>query len=246
MQDTNHNNPDPTGELPGKSGPPAEVPYLASLRKLLPKSANPPKAKPIQLIPEGVNQADIDAVLKRLALMRKRLREDILFVGGRLARMRDQTVHGEWTKFVERTFPLSVKTANIWIRAYENRESELAVSDWDAYMRLLYGNEAKKLKAAKEQRQEKDDDDDDNNNNNNKQHGGFKFNPGFFLDPDNPDKLVIADGAFEDLVGDLDRDIFGNEAVMPKEKLRFIAELIRWLEIWRTKIAARAEEKETE
>jgi hypothetical protein len=101
----------------------------------------------IKLTPEGVNQTDVDAVLKRLALMRKRFREDILFVGGHLAKMRDTKIpYGGWTAFVERTFPLSVKTANIWIRAYENRDSELAVNDWDAYMRALYGNEPKKLK----------------------------------------------------------------------------------------------------
>jgi len=94
-----------------------------------------------RLVPEGVNQHDVDAVLKRLALMRKRLREDILFVGGRLYKMRNDIRYGNWTRFVENNFPLSVKSANIWIRAYENKDCDLAVNDWDAYMRALYGNE---------------------------------------------------------------------------------------------------------
>ena len=144
MQDTSiqdNSKADPADQLPESSGPPtSEVTSEVSKPKAL---------KPIKLIPEGVNQADVDAVLGRLALMRKRLREDILFVGGRLAKMRAKITYGDWTKFVARTFPLSVKTANIWIRAWEGRNSELAVNDWDAYMRLLYGNESKQLKAAK-------------------------------------------------------------------------------------------------
>jgi hypothetical protein len=227
QESTDNDNAESGDRLPENSGPPSSevTSEVAKLRE----------AKRIKLIPEGVNQADVDAVLKRLSLMRKRLREDILFVGGRLAKMRDKITYGSWTTFVARTFPLSVKTANIWIRAYENRESELAVKDWDAYMRVLYGNdESRKLKAPQEHRQEEKEKPSE------KQHGGPGFNPSFFDDEENPGKLLIAD--FEEWVSGFDREIFENLAVTPEEKLRFIAKLIRWLEIWRTKIAARAEE----
>ena len=100
-------------------------------------------AKRIKLTPT-VPQSDIDAVLKRLAGMRKRLRSDILFIGGRMAKMRSEIPYGRWTRFVEETFPLSVKSANIWIRAWEGKDTEVALNDWDGYMRALYGNSSKR------------------------------------------------------------------------------------------------------
>ena len=62
--------------------------------------------------------------------------------------MRDKIPHGRWGSYIERNFDLSIKTANIWIRAWENRDSELALRIGAAYMRELYGNEPKSFKAA--------------------------------------------------------------------------------------------------
>jgi hypothetical protein len=81
--------------------------------------------------------------------MRKRAQKDILHCGGELHAMREKIPYGNWTRFVERNFPLSIKTANIWIRAWANRNSDLALEDWDTYMRILYGNAPKQLKAPK-------------------------------------------------------------------------------------------------
>jgi hypothetical protein len=195
----------------------ARVP-AASSEVISEASARSP-AKQVKIIPEGVNQADIDAVLKRLASMKKRLREDILFVGGRLAKMRDKRIsYGGWTSFVERTFPLSVKTANIWIRAWENRTSELAVNDWDAYMRVLYGNESRKFKALKHQHRQDDDD-----SSSPKQSGG----PGFTnLLPDRGKAGLLA---FKNATASLGE--FLNSSDYTRDaKAEFVTELIAWLE----------------
>jgi len=105
--------------------------------------------------------------------MQKRYREDILFIGGKLAKMRDKIPHGRWGRYIESTFPLSMKTAKIWIRAWENRGSDLALGDWAAYMRALWGNEPKKLKAPKAAESEDWDQDD------HEQSGGEGFGAGF-------------------------------------------------------------------
>jgi hypothetical protein len=176
--------------------------------------------KQIKLTPEGINQADIDAVNNRLAQMRKRLKADILFVGGRLARMRDKKIpYGSWTRFVERNFPLSVKTANIWIRAWEDRDSELAVNDWDAYMRVLYGNEPKKLRAPSRMERDSDGDDDDPT-----QSGGVKLQSIF------PDKGKVGFMGFKNLVATLEREFFHSRSITLEAKQEFITELINWLE----------------
>jgi hypothetical protein len=181
------------------------------------------KVKQIKLTPEGVNQSDVDAVLKRLTQMRKRLREDILFIGGRLAKMRDTRIpYGGWTAFVERTFPLSVKTANIWIRAYENQDSELAVNDWDAYMRALYGNEPKKLKGGASWKKNEDDEDQDTT-----QHGGEGLQTMF------PDRGKPAFLGFKNLVATLQHDFFGSKEYTLEAKEQFIDELINWLQTQR-------------
>jgi hypothetical protein len=183
------------------------------------------KAKQIKLTPEGVNQADIDVVLKRLAQMRKRLREDILFVGGRLAKMRDHKIaYGNWTTFVERTFPLSVKTANIWIRAWENRDSELAVNDWESYMRALYGNEPKKLKAPSSRAKPEQDDEERDDL---EQSGGEGFQM-FFPDKGKPGFL-----GFKNLTAALEHDFFASKSYTLAAKQQFITDLINWLETQR-------------
>ena len=183
----------------------------------------PVPVKRIKLTPEGVNQAEIDAVLGRLAQMRKRLREDILFIGGRLAKIRDKMPHGRWGSFIERTFPLSIKTANIWIRAWENRDSELALSDWDAYMRVLYGNEPKKLKTGFKRQEDEEDRDDL------EQSGGEGLNFGreetIFADKGRP---AIAN--FKQLVALLEREFFQSREITRQAKLEFITALIDWLE----------------
>jgi hypothetical protein len=177
----------------------------------------PDKVKQIKLTPEGVNQADVDAVLKRLAAMKKRLKQDILFIGGRLAKMRDHKIpYGSWNRFVQRTFPLSVKTANIWIRAWEGRDSELAVNDWDSYMRILYGNTPKNLLKARGADQEGRADW--------KQHGGEGLQPMF------PDKGKPGFLGFKNLVATLEHDFFGSPAYTLEAKQEFITELINWLE----------------
>jgi hypothetical protein len=182
------------------------------------------KAKQIKLTPEGINQADIDAVLKRLALMRKRFREDILFVGGRLAKMRDHKIaYGNWTSFVERVFPLSVKTANIWIRAWENRDSELAVNDWEAYMRALYGNEPRKLKASNSTGKQDDEEEEEDL----KQSGGEGFQTFF------PDKGKAGFLGFKNLTAILQHDFFQSKSYTLEAKQQFIADLISWLETQR-------------
>jgi hypothetical protein len=189
----------------------------------------PAKVKQIKLTPEGVNQRDVDAVLKRLTQMRKRLREDILFIGGHLAKMRDTKIpYGGWTAFVERTFPLSVKTANIWIRAWENRDSELAVNDWDAYMRALYGNEPKKLKGgAKWEKRSSDPDEDEESDEDLKQHGGEGLQTVF---PDRGKPVFLG---FKNLVAALQHDFFGSKEYSLEAKEQFIDELIKWLETQR-------------
>ena len=172
---------------------------------------------------QKINQHDIDAVNKRLAAMKKRLREDILFIGGRLAKMRDtQIPYGSWTSFVQRTFALSVKTANIWIRAWEGRDTELAVNDWDGYMRALYGNEPKKLKAASKKSAEKDEDEEDDEDEDTSQHGGLGPHPAIFRDKDG---LLT----FRNLQRSLEAEVFGKRDITRDEKLSFITDLINWL-----------------
>jgi hypothetical protein len=190
-------------------------------------------AKRIKLTPEGVNQADVDAVLKRLAAMRKRLREDILFIGGKLHKMRAEIRYGSWGAWCERTFPLSIKTANIWIRAWESRDSELAVSDWDAYMRILYGNEPKKLTggAPSWRAQERSEDDE--------QSGGEGFGEGFTEVGEPPifaGKGKVGFHGFKNLVGMLDREFFQSKEITREAKQEFITQLINWLENQRKNI----------
>ena len=185
--------------------------------------------KEIKFTLEGINQRDIDAVNNRLASMKKRLREDILFIGGRLAKMRDKKVpYGSWTSFIQRTFPLSVKTANIWIRAWEGRDTELAVNDWEGYMRALYGNEPKKLKASSKKSLQEDNDDDDEDL---KQHGGEGFAPSFFPDKGKPGFL-----GFKNLVAVLEAEFFGSKNVTQEAKLEFVDQLIKWLKDRREKL----------
>jgi hypothetical protein len=179
------------------------------------------EAKSIKLTLVEVNQRDIDAVLKRLASMKKRLRGDILFIGGHLAKMRDTISYGSWTSFVQRTFPLSVKTANIWIRAWEGRDTELAVNDWDGYMRALYGNdEPKKLKNSGRKSLQRDDDDVDDDVT---QHGGARFHPAVFRDEDG--RLSLSN-----LTTGLETELFCRSDITKGEKLSFIKNLISWLQ----------------
>lgn len=181
----------------------------------------------IKLTPEGINQADVDAVGKRLTQMRKRLREDILFIGGKLAKMRDKIPHGRWGRFIAQTFTdaygLSLKTSNIWIRAWENRNSELALADWAAYMRDLYGNEPKKLKADyKAEPEEKDPDDE--------QSGGDGFGPGLGEPTIFADKGKPGFYSFKQITAMLDREFFESKSVTLEAKTQFASELISWLE----------------
>jgi hypothetical protein len=163
--------------------------------------------------------------------MRRRLRADILFIGGRLAKMRDKKIpYGSWTRFVERNFPLSVKTANIWIRAWEGRDSELAVNDWDAYMRMLYGNEPKKLRAPASRRNSETDslEDDDLS-----QSGGEVRLQTIF-----PDKGKVSMLSFKNLVTILESGFFSSKDITSEAKEAFIAELITWLENRRKNLRA--------
>jgi hypothetical protein len=176
--------------------------------------------KKIRVALDGVKQRDIDAVIKRLTTMKKRLREDILFIGHHLAKMRDTIPYGNWTSFVQRTFPLSVKTANIWIRAWEGHGTELAVNDWDAYMRALYGHEPKKLKASsKKSRSQQEDDEDDEAET---QHGGPGLHPAVFRDKHG----VLS---FKNLIMGLQAELLNSLEFTRDEKLAFIKDLINWL-----------------
>lgn len=180
-------------------------------------------AKRVKLTPEGVNQADIDAVLKRLAEMRKRFKSDILFVGGKLAKMRSQLPHGRWEQFLKLTFPLSVKTANIWIRAYENRDSELAVSDWDAYMRVLYGNVPKKLKAPSYQEEPAERDEDDELERDILEQSGGEGLSGLFPDKDKADFYSL-----KKVIASLRQNVLAHLTL--KAKRDFLTELGNWVE----------------
>jgi hypothetical protein len=213
-----------------KEGETPFAPASPPAHKQDPSEAKLP-VKQIKLTPEGVNQADIDAVLKRLAQMRKRLRADILFVGGRLAHMRDKRIpYGSWTSFVERTFPLSVKTANIWIRAWEGRDSELAVNDWDGYMRALYGNAPKKLRApASRENTETDGEPVDDYS----QSGGEVRLQAIF-----PEKGEVSMLSFKNLVTVLEGEFFGSKDITLEAKEAFITELISWLENRRKNLRA--------
>jgi hypothetical protein len=188
-----------------------------------------------------IAQKDIDAVNDRLEGMRKRLRGDILFIGARLWKMREKLPHGRWTRFIEATFPLSVKTANIWIRAWEGRGSELAVNDWDAYMRQLYGNEPKKLGAPS-----KDEDDEPEEKKGPKQHGKPGFEPGFGPEPEEFDRDAAEDVFehkgkpgmyyFKKFVQVLDRLFLGSADYTAEAKKEFLTELIGYLEAQRLKL----------
>jgi hypothetical protein len=123
---------------------------------------------------------------------------------------------------------LSVKTANIWIRAWEGRDTELAVNDWDGYMRALYGNEPKKLKASTKKSFQEDDSGDDEDL---KQHGGEGFSPSFFPDKGKPGFL-----GFKNLVAVLEADFFSSENYTRQAKLEFLDELIKWLKDRREKL----------
>lgn len=184
---------------------------------------------------EVVNQKDIDAINDRLALMRRRFKQDILFVGARLAKIRDRLPHGRWGKFVELNFPLSIKTATIWIRAWEGRSSELAILDWDAYMRQLYGNEPKKKQlplGAKDQDQDEDDKDT-------QQSGGEGFKPGF----ESEDQEVFIDKGrpvvyhYKRLITLIEQQFLISPEYSLEDKLEFITDLINWLETQRTNLA---------
>jgi hypothetical protein len=187
------------------------------------KTPNPDlPSKKIKLLPEGINQADVDAVLKRFGRMKKRLYEDIVFMGGKLAKMKKVLRHGQWGPWVERTFPFSIRTATTWIQAWEGRDSELALNDPDAYMSLLWGNEpTKKLKAPKAASEREEDDE---------QSGGEGFTAGlgeptFFADKGKPGFF-----GFKKLAGTLDKEFFESTAYTFEEKLEFINQLIKWLE----------------
>jgi hypothetical protein len=203
MQETSNNNPETPGALAAsKSEVTSEMPRAAVA------------VKRIKFAPEGINQVDVDAVLNRLAGMRKRLREDILFVGGRLAKMRAKIPHGRWGDFIEQTFPLSIKTANIWIRAWEERDSELARNDWSAYMRALYGNQAKSLRAPKSRHTSGE-----------KQAGGFHFNPGFTLDKGKPSATFHKRFAMQ-----AESEFFGSPEYTDEAKLREAEALKSWID----------------
>ena len=178
----------------------------------------------IKLTPEGINQADVDAVNKRLTQMRKRLKADILFIGGKFAKMRDKIPHGRWGSYIKRNFDLSIKTANIWIRAWENRGCALAVNDWAAYIRKLYGNEPKKLKASSRKWPDERDEDDD------RQSGGEGFGAGLGEPTIFADKGKPGFYGFKNLAAMLDHDFFQSKAITRETKLEFIAELMKWLE----------------
>jgi hypothetical protein len=149
----------------------------------------------------------------------------ILFIGGKFANMRDKIPHGRWGSYIERNFDLSIKTANIWIRAWENRGCALAVNDWGAYMRELYGNEPKKLKAPKHLSDQNEDDNDDD-----EQSGGEGFGAGLGEPTISADKGKPGFYGYKNLVAMLDRDFFGSKAVTREEKLQFITELTKYLE----------------
>lgn len=180
-------------------------------------------AKRIKLIPEGVNQADVDAIYKRWTKMKRNLKNDILWLGARLFKMRsDAKLDRGWTRFVERNLPFSPKAANVFIRAYEDRDSELALADWDAFMRMLWNpNKPKVLKdysrfaSAAEDGEEEDRDDV-------RQSGGEALS-GLFPDKDKADFY-----SFKKVTASLEQHVFAY--LTPEAKHRFIDELIKWLE----------------
>jgi hypothetical protein len=190
--------------------------------------------KRIKLTPDGINQADVDAIHTYMAKMRKRAKVDVLFLGARFAKIRNTVRYGIFTAVVEREFNLNIRTVNNWIRAWEGKDTEFALNDWDGYMRAIYGNEPKKLKggAPDWRAQERDPDDDDDEQSGGKGPAfGKEEDTGFFAD-----KGKVSLFGFKNIVTTLENEFFQNQEITREAKLEFITELIKWLENQRKNI----------
>jgi hypothetical protein len=147
----------------------------------------------------------------------------VIDIGSHLLSMKAQLKRGapeeSWEGWVEKNLAFPIRTAQKCMKAAEEKE-KLAALGPTAFMSWVWGNDKPQKRRNGASGKDKDKEDKPSD----KQHGGV----GFYPDSENPGKLVIAE--FKTLVGIIDREVFENESVTDKAKLRLIEELITWLQ----------------
>lgn len=182
-----------------------------------------------------------ERIAKNWIALRKTAREKILAIGGDLAWIRDRIAHGQWGPYIERTFTaaygLSIRTATTYMQAYEGRDSELALNDWDEFMRQLHGHKPKKLKAPRKMEEETVEENPDLEQTGDE---GLITGKEYHL-PDTDSRralesvLVPEEGEggpyyFRLVVRVLEAKFFASADLTRQTKMDFIIELIKWLE----------------
>jgi hypothetical protein len=120
-----------------------------------------------------------------------------------------------------------VRTA---VRYYKNRESLLEVGP-EVFLRTLWGNEPKKLKASSRPEPEERDEDDE-------QSGGEGFGPGLGEPTIFADKGKRGFYTMKQITALLDREFFHSKAITLEAKTQSITELINWLETQKKNLRA--------
>ena len=190
-------------------------------------------ARRVKLSLEPISQDEIDrvnAIHERMVRNVGKIAKDAVLAGKILTGIKARLAHGRWNSWVQANLHFTVRTAVRYMNAYKNRESLLEVGP-EVFLRTLWGNEPKKLKAFKAEPEEQDMDDDE-------QSGGEGFGAGLGEPTIFADKGKPGFYGYKNLVAMLDHDFFQSKSYAREEKLGFITELISWLETQRKNLRA--------
>ena len=154
-----------------------------------------------------------------------KIAKDAVLAGRMLSAVKARLPHGRWGHWVKVNLHFTIRTATRYMKAFDNREALLEVGP-EVFLRQLWGNEpAKQLKAVEPSASETEADDDEDLT----QHGGEGPNFGG-EDEFIKDKGQASFHAFKNLVAKLDHEFLDSKEYTREAKLKFITELITWLE----------------
>jgi hypothetical protein len=184
--------------------------------------------KRVKLTPEIISQEEIDkinAIHERMLRNVNKIAKDSELAGKMLSAVKGRLPHGRWGQWVKANLHFTIRTATRYMKAYENREALLEIGP-EVFLRQLWGNEpAKQLNAVEPSASETETDDEEDLT----QHGGE--GPNFGGDDDFiKDKGQASFHAFKNLVAKLDHEFLASKEYTREAKLKFITELITWLE----------------
>jgi hypothetical protein len=211
-----------------------------------PESLAETPAKRIRVNSDRITQKEIDDANSRHERIIRSAAEtvrQVIELGRILITFKKRVSHGKWIPFVERNLKFQMRAAQRYMQAAEEYN---AMTDLDPaeFMAKIWGHKPKQLKDGEQEATDKNDaashlDEDEDEDDDVTQHGGPGFEPGFFPDKGKPDFFV-----FKNFVALLEGHFFGSENVTTDAKLKFVTELISWLEHRKGKLTVRKEREQ--